>query len=173
MEFVGLGAGIHAPSWNFKKGECPKAEAKTEPICRVTYKGAGCEGDVYSYTPMTAGGCQMYVETSGPNAGLYYDVAGKGLCKNKDCTECQVPNDKATPGPIVYDTQCRNMEFVGIGSGKAPSWNFKKGECPKEEGTNAKTETTAGTERFTSGAVAVDKGSALTGACLLLAAALP
>ena len=84
-----------------------------------------------SYTPMTAGGCQMYVETEGPNAGLYYDTSGKGLCSDAECTDCQVPNDNKTPGPIVYDTQCRSMDFVGIGPGVlAPSWNFIKGDCP-------------------------------------------
>ena len=73
------------------------------------------------------------MEKTGPNAGLYYDVAGKGMCKNKDCTDCKVPNPKKTPGPVVYDTQCRSMDFVGLGDGvKAPSWNFKKGECPKK-----------------------------------------
>merc|ERR1712032_388735 len=164
QDFVGIAAGVMAPSWNFKKGECPKAEAKTEPICRVTYKGEGCKGDPVSYTPMTAGGCQKYVETTGPNAGLYYDVAGKGLCKNKDCTDCKVPNAKKTPGAVVYDTQCRSQDFVGIAAGvMAPSWNFKKGECPKAEGT----------EKKIAGAVAVDKSTVLTGACLLLAAALP
>ena len=83
------------------------------------------------YSSMKSSGCHMYVEKEGPNAGLYYDFAGKGLCKNADCTDCQVPNDNADPGPIVYDTQCRNMEFVGLGPGvKAPSWNFIKGDCP-------------------------------------------
>ena len=44
--------------------------AYSDPICRVTYKAADCKGDVMSYTPMTAGGCQMYAEKAGPTAGL-------------------------------------------------------------------------------------------------------
>ena len=93
-----------------------------------------CVGAVIGYSPMKSSGCHMYAEKEGTHAGLYYDFAGKGLCKNADCTECQVPNSNANPGPVVYDTQCRNMEFVGLGVGvKAPSWNFIKGECPKVE----------------------------------------
>ena len=108
--------------------------AYSDPICRVAYKAADCKGDVMSYHPMTAGGCQMYAEKAGPTAGLYYDVAGKGFCKDKECTDCQVPNAKKTPGPVVYDTQCRSQDFVGLAAGvKAPSWKFTKGECPKAE----------------------------------------
>ena len=70
QDFVGLADGVKAPSWKFTKGECPKPKPKAEPICRVTYKAAGCKGDVMSYTPMTAGGCQMYAEKAGPTAGL-------------------------------------------------------------------------------------------------------
>ena len=151
--------------------------AYSDPICRVTYKAADCKGDVMSYHPMTAGGCQMYAEKAGPTAGLYYDVAGKGFCKDKECTDCQVPNAKKTPGPVVYDTQCRSQDFVGLAAGvKAPSWNFKKGECPQAKGTTDTpkgTPKSEGSDKAVDGAVAVDKGSVLTGVCLLLAAALP
>ena len=93
----------------------------------------------------------MYVETEGPNAGLYYDTSGKGLCSDANCTDCQVPNDNKTPGPIVYDTQCRNMDFVGIGPGVlAPSWNFITGDCPVQPVTGSSvTYPASGPESFT------------------------